>query len=111
MRSLMSITMLVVCLVLWSCASKAPQQEKVAKEVEPAVPSPTIEKLEVDPCEAQISVAIKESRASNRTVKKSCDGMAVEVNPMWDLDYKGTVHIRVYDAAGKQIRDEISNPE
>jgi hypothetical protein len=98
----------LVCLFFCGCAGKAPQQEKT--EAGSAVESVKVEKQEKDPCEVLIDEVVLKSRKTMTTVRESCQGLRIEVNPMWSMDYDGTIHIRVYDAAGKEIRDEFRKP-
>ena len=94
-----------LCLFFFGCAVKAPQQEKAESgRVEEDV---KVEKEEKDPCEILIHEAVLKSRKTMKTVKESCNGLRIEVNPMWSMNFDGTVHIRVYDMAGKKIRDEF----
>ena len=94
-----------LCLFFFGCAVKAPQQEKAESDrVEEEV---KVEKEEKDSCEILIHEAVLKSRKTMKTVKESCNGLRIEVNPMWSMNFDGTVHIRVYDTAGKKIRDEF----
>jgi hypothetical protein len=95
----------LLCLFFLGCAVKAPQQEKV--ESGSVAVSVKVEKEEKDPCEILIDEVVLKSRNTMKTVKESCNGLRIEVNPMWSMNYDGTVHIRVYDTAGKKIRDEF----
>ena len=98
----------ILCLFFFGCAVKAPQQEKSASGSVAEIVK--VEKGEKDPCEVLIDEVVLQSRKTMKTVKESCQGLRIEVNPMWSMDYDGTVHIRVYDAAGKKIRDELLKP-
>ena len=66
-----------------------------------------VEKEEKYPCVILIDEAVLKSRNTMMTVKESCNGLRIEVNPMWSRNFDGSVHIRVYDTAGKKIRDEF----
>ena len=95
----------LLCLFFFGCAVKAPQQEKAESgRVEEDV---KVKKEEKDPCEILIDEAVLKSRKTMFTVKESCNGLRIEVNPMWSRNFDGTFHIRVYDTAGKKIRDEF----
>jgi hypothetical protein len=98
----------VLCLFFFGCTAMAPQQEKTVAGGSAEIVK--VEKKEKSPCEALIDEAVLKSRETMRTVKESCQDLSIEVNPMWDINYDGTVHIRVYDAEGKKIRDELQKP-
>jgi hypothetical protein len=121
----------ILFLFLIGCAAKEPQTQQEMTEgasmtdkVEATTPTEA-EKVEAgamaepekvieekkDPCEVKIDEAVQQARNTMKTVKESCEGLHIEVNPMWDMDYAGTVHIRVYDAAGNDVRDELRKPE
>jgi hypothetical protein len=95
----------LLCLFFFGCAVKSPDQEKV--ESGSVAESVKVEKEEKGPCEILIDEVALESRKTMKTVKEFCNGLFIEVNPMWSMDYDGTVHIRVYEAEGKKIRDEF----
>jgi hypothetical protein len=102
-----------LCLFFFGCADKAPQREKTATGSAAEIVKVEKEqapKEEIDPCEVLINDAVQKSRETMKTVKESCQDLNIEVNPMWDINYDGTVHIRVYDAAGNKIRDELQQP-
>ena len=102
-----------LCLFFIGCADKAPQQEKTASGSAAEtvnVEKEQVEKEEIDPCSVLINEAVLQSRETMKTVKESCQDLSIEINPMWDINYDGTVHIRVYDAAGEKIRDELQKP-
>ena len=95
----------LLCLFFFGCAVKAPQQEKAESgRVEEDV---KVEKEEKDPCEILIDEAVLKSRKTMKTVKESCNGLRIEVNPMRKKNFVGTFYIRVYDTAGKKIRVEF----
>ncbi|KPK37014.1 MAG: hypothetical protein AMK70_00295 [Nitrospira bacterium SG8_35_1] len=108
----------VLFLFFFGCAVKAPQQEKTAsgtvseivKVEKEEIEKEEVEKEEKDPCEVLIDEVVLKSRKTMKTVKESCQDLRIEVNPMWNINYDGTVHIRVYDAEGKKIRDELQKP-
>lgn len=54
-----------------------------------------------------INEAVVKSRKTMKTVRESCNGMLIEVNPMWSMKFDGTIHIRVYDATGTKVMDEL----
>jgi hypothetical protein len=105
----------ILFFLLSGCAAKAPQEEQAAVvSVVEIVKEEKPEKVEVpekDPCEVLLDEIILKSRETMKTVKDSCQDLRIEVNPMWSMDYDGTVHIRIYDAAGNKIRDELQKPE
>ena len=71
-----------------------PRQESMA--VAPAAhPVP-----EQPPCEAVFQELAARARSTMKTVYGSCQEKRIEANPMWSLQYDGSVRIRVYDAAG-----------
>ena len=97
-----------LCLFFFGCAVKAPQQEKAESvRVEEDV---KVEKDEKDPCEILIHEAVLKSRKTMKTVKESCNGLRIEVDPMRNRNFVGTFYIRVYDMAGKKIRVEFRKP-
>ena len=102
----------LLCLFFFGCAVKAPQQEKVESGgVEEDV---KVEKKEKDPCKIVIDEVVLKSRKTMKTVEESCNDLRIEVNPMWSMNYDGTVHIRIYDTEGNKIRDEfqkLANPQ
>jgi hypothetical protein len=95
----------LLCLFFFGCAGKAPQQEKA--EFGSVGEIVKVENEEKDPCEVLIDEVVLKSRKTMKTVRESCQGLRIEVNPMWTMNYDGTIHIRVYDATGKKIRDEF----
>ena len=97
-----------LCLFFFGCAVMAPQNQKTASGS--AAEIVKAQKAEIDFCEVLISDAVQKSRENMKTVKESCQDLSIEVNPMWDINYDGTVHIRVYDPAGNKIRDELQKP-
>ncbi len=82
----------------------APEPAAAPAAVETPAPAP------VDPCEAALTAAIAKARETMKTAKDTCDGKQIEANPMWSMDYDGTVHLRVRDAAGTMLRDELLKP-
>lgn len=95
----------VMCAFFFGCAVKTPQAKKVS--VGSVAETKKTGKEKHDPCKIVLDEAVKKSRKTMLTVRESCQGMQIEVNPMWDFDYDGSVHIRVYDAEGNMIRDEL----
>jgi len=113
----------ILCLFFFGCAAKPPQEESTAPGSEPEIVDVEKEQVEQeeavteeapkeekDPCEILINELAQKSRNTMRTVEDSCQDLSIEVNPMWSMDYDGTVHIRVYDAAGNTVRDELQKP-
>lgn len=119
------VLLLSFSLVIGGCAGYtypvlAPDQVKTAPAPAPApapvpapaaarepVVEPTVEA--VTGLELAIRQATDQARATMKTVKIAHGDVRVEVNPMWDFDYQGRVHVRVYSAAGGLIRDEYRN--
>lgn len=89
------------------CAGKSSDQQKEA--VEPAA-SVAAEQTTQNPCEAMINEAAAEARTTMRVVMKACQDNSVEATPVWGLNYKGAVHVRVFDKNGTQIEDTYVNP-
>lgn len=103
----------ILSLFFFGCADKVPHEESTAADsaVETVeVEKEILPKEESDPCEVLINEAAQKSRETMKTVKESCQDQNIEINPMWDINYDGTVHIRIYDAAGNKIRDELQKP-
>ena len=91
-------------LLVLSCAGKDSQQETTQpKGAEPLAATQETK----DPCEDIIGKVALQARKEMKTVKESCQDLRIEANPMWNLNYDGTVRIRVYDASGKQVKDEF----
>ena len=98
-------TLLFILIFLAGCATNISQRE--IKTPEGEVETVNVEVPSKDPCESLIYDAAKKSRETMKTVRKDCQDFLIEVNPMWDIDYDGTVHVRVYDADGKKIKDQL----
>lgn len=103
-----SVLFVGCCLCLHGCG--AVQMEKTDEVVKSAEAQKAGQASAKDPCEAKLAELVQKSRQTMKTVKDSCGATKMEVNPMWTMDYDGTVHIRVYDAAGRTIRDELRKP-
>ncbi|MEW6429842.1 MAG: hypothetical protein AB1568_17615 [Thermodesulfobacteriota bacterium] len=84
-------------------AEPAPAAQQAAPEVKEEVKP-------VDPCEAVINDAVAKARTDNHTVKVQCGDKAIETNPMWALDYDGSVKLRLYDAQGNLLSEETRKP-
>ena len=54
--------------------------------------------------------AVAEARATMRVVMKSCQDKSIEATPVWSLNYKGAVHVRVFDKNGTQIDEKYAHP-
>ncbi len=89
----------------FGCAVKEPLQEKAKPGSSEVIVKDKIS--EKNPCETLIDEAVLQSRKTMKTVKESCQGLLIEANPMWDINYDGTIRIRVYDSESKQVRDEF----
>jgi len=89
------------------CAATSPSSDDTAGGAKVAGQ----EEMKQDgPCSATLAELAKKAKESMRTTKGVCEGNKVEATPMWSMNYDGTVHVRVKDAAGKIIRDEIMKP-
>lgn len=99
--------------IMTGCAGLAPNQEEAAQEkVSEAreTPRPEVKKEKSSPCKTLITEALQTSAKSNRTERRKCNDLTIEVNPMWDMNSKGSFHIRVFDAQDKIVQDEIKTP-
>lgn len=97
---------LLSCCVMLSACATTNQQHKEAAPIEETV---AVEEKSANTCDAVLDEAVQESKTTMKSTNRSCEGMTIEVTPMWSLDYKGAVHIRVFDANGGKLRDEIIN--
>lgn len=86
------------------CAATSPSSDEAAGSAKPAGQE------EMKPCSATLVELARKAKESKRTAKGICEGNKVEATPMWSMNYDGTVHVRVKDAAGKIIHDEIMKP-
>lgn len=112
--------LLSCCFVLSGCATTPTAQEpqeatptvEAPVATEPAVAEETAvaEEKITDPCDVILNEALMESRKTMKTAERSCQGNRIEATPVWSLDYKGAVHIRIFDGQNQLIRDEIINP-
>ncbi|MCF6291196.1 MAG: hypothetical protein L3J03_09425 [Desulfobacterales bacterium] len=113
------VLLLSFSLVIGGCAGYthpvlAPAQVKTAPApapavvAAPAVREPVVEpeSREVSGLELTIRQAIDQARATMKTVRISHGDLLVEVNPMWDFNYQGRVHVWIYSADGGLIREE-----
>ncbi|NOR11242.1 MAG: hypothetical protein GQ541_07110 [Desulfovibrionaceae bacterium] len=85
------------------CAGKSTDQQKEAV-------TSTTEQTPQDPCETMINEAAAEARATMRVVMKSCQDKNIEATPVWSLNYKGSVHVRIFDKNGTQIDAKYVQP-
>ncbi|MCK5192562.1 MAG: hypothetical protein KAQ71_02045 [Desulfobulbaceae bacterium] len=106
-RVLLSSILIFSIFLFAGCAGKSTDQQKEA--VESAAPV-AAEETKQGPCNTIIDEAVAEARASMRVVTKSCQDKSIEATPIWSLNYKGAVHVRVYDKNGTQIDDKYVHP-
>ena len=106
-RVLLSSILIFSIFLFSGCAGKSSDQQKAA--IDPAAAAAT-EQSQQNPCEAVIAEAVSDARTTMRIVTKSCEGNTVEATPVWGLNYKGAVHVRVLDKNGTQIEDTYVNP-
>jgi hypothetical protein len=91
------------------CAGKSGEQGKEAAEAA-ATEAAAAEQVAQDPCEAEITTAVAQARETMRIATKSCQDRTIEATPVWGLNYKGAVHVRVYDSSGTLIEDKYVQP-
>ncbi len=116
------VLLLSFSMVIGGCAGYsqpvlAPAQVKTAPAPAPAaVPEPAAREPAVEPPAEEVSglemvirQAVKQARATMKTVRITHGDVLVEVNPMWDFNYQGRVHVWIYSAAGGLIREEYRN--
>jgi len=116
------IGVLVLTIVLTGCAGgSAPVNSVEQEEALQAAPDQSMEgenpseasepiEEEKNPCDAILQQLVDDSRNSMKTVDGSCQDQKIEVNPMWAIDYDGSVRIRIYDAAGNLISESVEKP-
>ena len=107
-RMLLSSILIFSIFLFAGCAGKSTDQQKEA--VESTAAQATAEQTSQGPCEAMINEAVAEARATMRVVTKSCQDKSIEATPVWSLNYKGAVHVRVFDKNGTQIDDKYAHP-
>ncbi|MDH3360503.1 MAG: hypothetical protein OEL55_06485 [Desulfobulbaceae bacterium] len=56
--------------------------------------------------ERLIDRVVADAKSAMRSRKATLNDVTVEATPMWSLNYKGEIHVRVYDTAGHKILDE-----
>lgn len=93
----------LLSLLCFGCAATEPQQKPIS-EAEAAALEKEAAKAA---CDALIDELVAKSRNTMKTAKDTCEGKRYEVNPMWAIDYDGTVRIRVYDGQGNKLGDEL----
>lgn len=98
-------TVWILCFFFFGCAVTTSQQEKAE-----AGNYTQNKKAKGNSCEGLINEAVHKSSKTMKTVRESCSGMRIEVNPMWSMDYDGTIHVRVHDTTGAKIMDEFRKP-
>jgi hypothetical protein len=115
---------LVFAIVLTGCAAGGPatvssveqeealQQAASSQSIEGENPAEASEPVEEEknPCDVISQQLVEESRNTMKTVDGTCQDQKIEVNPMWAIDYDGSVRIRIYDAAGNLISESIEKP-
>ena len=105
-QRVMLYSVLIVSVFLFAgCAGKSADKPKEAAE-----PVTAAEKTTQTPCDAVIAEAASEARTTMKIVTKSCQDNTIEATPVWGLNYKGAVHVRVYDKDGAQIDDTYLQP-
>lgn len=107
-RVLLSSILIFSIFLIAGCAGKSNDQQKEA--VESTTEQATAEQALQGSCGAMINEAAAEARATMRVVMKSCQDNSIEATPVWSLNYKGRVHVRVFDKNGTQIEDTYVNP-
>ncbi len=65
----------------------------------------------LDSCADTLTSLVEEARKTMRSTETLCSGLRFEATPMWDMNYDGTVHVRVYDTEGKSVLDEMRKPQ
>lgn len=113
-RKLIVLGLLSVgCLFSAGCVTtgqEAPPAEPAPAAVQQTAPEVKEEVKPVDPCAAVIGDAIAKARAANHTVRVQCGDKKIETNPMWALDYDGSVKLRLFDVQGNLLGEEIRKP-
>ena len=104
-RVLLSSILVFSIFLFAGCAGTSTDQVK-----DEAAAQSAAEQTPQNPCEAVIGEAVAEARSTMRVVTKSCQDKTVEATPVWSLDYKGAVHVRVFDKTGAKIDSTIVNP-
>lgn len=105
-RVLLSSILIFSIFLFSGCAGTSTEQAKD----EAAKAQTAAEQTPQNPCEAVIGEAVAEARSTMRVATKSCQEKNVEATPVWSLNYKGAVHVRVFDKNGTKIEDTIVNP-
>jgi len=105
-RVLLASILIFSIFLFTGCAGKSNDQQKEAVNAASA----TAEQAPQDPCEVIINEAVAEARATMRIVMKSCQDNNIEATPVWSLNYKGAVHVRIIDKNGAQIKETYVNP-
>jgi hypothetical protein len=105
-RVLLSSILIFSIFLFTGCAGKSNDQQKEAVDSASVAADQTTQ----SPCETIINEAVAEARATMRIVMKSCQDNTIEATPVWSLNYKGAVHVRVLDKNGTQIKDTYVNP-
>jgi uncharacterized membrane protein len=106
-RVLLSSILIFSIFLFTGCAGKSNDQQKETAET---AASMAAEQTPQDPCEAIINEAVSDARATMRIVTKSCQDNRIEATPVWSLNYKGAVHVRVFDKNNVQIKETYVNP-
>ena len=96
----------LLSLLCFGCVPMEAQQEAVSGTEAAAIEKEAAKSS----CDAVLDELVAKSRNTMKTAKGTCEGKRYEVNPMWAIDYDGTVRIRVYDADGNKVGDELRKP-
>lgn len=105
-RVLLSSILIFSIFLFAGCAGKSNDQQKEAADAAAVAAEQTPQ----SPCEVIINEAAAEARETMRIVIKSCQDNNIEATPVWSLNYKGAVHVRVFDKNGVQIEETYVNP-
>jgi len=107
------ICTLTLALAMGGCAATQPAPQQTTPATTGSTDNGTTGAAQKQP-QNSLAKAMAETAAKARTTMRSqtvkYQETTIEATPMWSMNYQGEVHIRIYDAAGNLIRDEISKP-
>ena len=106
-RVVLSACLVLSLFLFTGCAGTSSEQKIDASSAsEEAVEQQTPK----DSCQAVIDEAVNQARSSMRIAEKTCEGKKIEATPVWGLNYKGEVHVRIYDAGGALLENKYVKP-
>ncbi len=100
---------LLTCWIMLPACAATNTADQQAQETAAVAETVVAETKAVSTCDTLLDEAVAESRKTMKSASRACEGNTIEVTPVWSLDYKGAVHVRVFDANGAELRDEIIN--